>query len=614
MRFWCLLLGVVFFTAGPAPSLLWAQDGASLYRAHCVICHEAEAESQAPARAILGQMDPEQILAALERGAMRAQGAERSRAERRALAEFLSGKPVGNDSGAQMPQSAFCDRQADSLANVPAGPAWNGWGVTITNSRFQPSDAAGLTAQQLPQLKMKWAFGFPGASSASAQPVVWGGRVFVGSWEGDVYSLDAKTGCIHWTIQVEAGVRSAITIGKPKDRDALMAYFGDLAANVYAVEAATGKQLWKVEVDDYPFARITGSPTLHDGRLYVPVSSREESQVRDPRYPCCRFRGSLVALDAATGKQLWKTYTIPEPRPSGTSRTGLEIWGPSGASIWVAPTLDVERKAIYVGTSNNYSPPSTSTSDAVIAFDMESGEIRWVHQLVEEDIWNGSCRSNPDPATCPEEDAPDADIASSPILVQSKAGRDLLIVAAKNAVVYALDPDQRGKLIWQRSVGRGGTSGGVMWGPATDQETLYVAVSDAIRMPGGGVDPDRGGGLLSLDVGTGEIRWNTPHPSCGERKPCSPAQAAAVSAIPGVVFSGSEDGRLRAYAARDGKILWEYDTVREYTTVNGVKAKGGSIDNGGVAVAGGMLYTNSGYSHHGGIIPGNVFLAFSIEE
>ena len=609
--FW---LGFICFCVGAASAPLWAQDGAVLYKAHCAICHEAGAELRAPSREVLRQISPEQILVALERGAMSVQGAERSRAERRALAEFLSEKRFGSEPVNPIPKSAFCESSGNSFRDSPAGPAWNGWGVTITNTRFQPGEAAGISPDDVPRLQLKWAFGFPGASSASAQPVVWGGRVYVGSWEGDVYSLDAKTGCTHWMIETEAGVRGAISIGKaPGGGQA--AYFGDLAANVYAVDAPTGKVLWKVKVEEYPFARVSGSPTLYGGRLYVPVSSREESQVADHKYPCCRFRGSVVALDAASGKRLWKTYTIrQEPRPTQKNRAGTQLWGPAGVAIWNAPTLDPKRNALYVGSGNDYSTPATSASDSILAFDLKSGKIRWVRQMTQNDIWNGNCRRpDRDPAMCPDADSPDFDFAASPILVDRKGGRPMLIVGNKSGIVFALDPDREGKTIWQQRVGKGGTQGGILWGPAVDDENVYAAISDFDRLGPGGANPNSGGGMAAVELRSGQTLWSTPAPGCGDRKPCSPAQAAAITAIPGAVFSGSVDGHLRAYSTRDGTIIWDYDTVREYTTVNGVKAKGGSINNGGPAVAGGMLFTNSGYSHHSGIIPGNVLLAFAVE-
>ena len=614
MKHGMLWIGFIGLGAASAPAL-WAQDAAALYRGYCAVCHEAQDQSQAPSREVLKQMSPEQILATLERGAMRSQGSELSRAGRRAVAEYLSGKTFGSEPTSPIPQSAFCSTPAGPPQNSREGPAWNGWGVTVTNTRFQPAAAAGLSAADVLRLKLKWAFGFAGASSASAQPVVWGGRVYVGSWEGEVYSLDARTGCLHWMLETEAGVRSAVSIGKMRS-GRFAAYFGDLAANVYAVDAARGKQLWKAKADDYPLARITGSPTLHDGRLFVPVASREESRVGNPKYECCRFRGSLVALDAESGKQIWKTFTVEqEARPTQKNRAGTQIWGPAGAPIWDAPTLDLKRNAVYAGTGNNYSAPPTEASDSIIAFDMKTGKIRWVRQITPRDVWNGSCQGkDSDQATCPDADAPDFDIGSSPILVNLKDGNHLLITGQKSGVIFALDPDQKGKAVWEQRVGKGGTLGGILWGPAADGERLYAAISDATRLSGSrDFDPNIGGGMAALELGSGKVLWKTKSPGCGSRKPCSPAQTAAVTVIPGVVFSGSIDGHLRAYSTQDGKTLWDYDSVQEYPTVNGVKAKGGSIDNGGSAVVDGMLFVNSGYSHHAGVIPGNVLLAFAPE-
>jgi polyvinyl alcohol dehydrogenase (cytochrome) len=592
----------VLVAAAPAR----AQDGAVLFKEYCATCHEA-ADSRAPTRDVLGQMRPEQILQALEKGAMKTQAAERSRAQRRALAEYLSGKRLDSASTTALPKSAFC--AAHPFSNVLSGPAWNGWGMTITNTRFQPGDAAGITADQVPRLKVQWAFGFPGASSGGTQPVVVGGRVYVGTAEGELYALDAKTGCLYWTFESEAGIRSAITIGKRPD-GVLLAYFGDQAANVYAVVAESGKLAWKVKVDDYSRAAITAASQLYGGRLYVPVSSREESQVGDPRYPCCGFRGSIVALDAVSGKQIWKTYAIAQqPLPTEKNRAGTQLSGPSGAAIWNTPTLDIKRNALYVGTGNNYSPPATEASDAIVAFDMDTGKIRWVHQVTENDIWNASCR-RPDrePAVCPDADAPDVDFAASPSLVDLKDGRQLIVAGNKSGVIFALDPDAQGKTVWQQGTGKGSSGGGILWGPALDAENVYAANGYFDRE-----HPDASGGMSAVELSTGRVLWTVPGASCAERQPCKPSQAAAVTAIPGVAFSGTMDGRLRAFSTRDGKVIWEYDTAREFTTVNGVKANGGSMSNAGPAVVGGMLFVNSGYSHHGAIIPGNVLLAFSPE-
>lgn len=325
----CLSVGVA---VGPVYA---QQDGAYLFKTYCSICHEAAngEEARGPERDVMRQLTPEHILEVLEKGVMKAQAAERSRAQRHILAEYLSGKAFVSVPVDLVPQSAFCRSGTASFSNTPAGPAWNGWGGTMTNTRFQPADSAGLSADEVPRLKLKWVFGYPGAASGGTQPVVVGGRLYVGTAEGDVFALDAETGCVHWMFQTDAGVRSAISIGKAGGGK-LLAYFGDQSANVYGVDAETGKLLWKKRIDDHPRAVITGAPTLYAGRLYVPVSSREESQVRDPRYPCCQFRGSMVALDASNGDVLWKTYTIPdEAQPIGKNSTGTQLWGPSGAPI-----------------------------------------------------------------------------------------------------------------------------------------------------------------------------------------------------------------------------------------------------------------------------------------
>ena len=609
MRLRLKVTSLCFSLLSFSSSAVYAQDGAVLFKTYCATCHEVAANSPAPSPDVLRQMRPEQILEALEKGAMKAQAAERSRAQRRALAEYLSGKQFGGEPLNPIPESAHCDSAVGSIRDSLSGSAWNGWGATITNTRFQPASAAGMTVDDVPRLKLKWAFGFPGASSGGTQPVVVGGRVYVGDAEGDLFALDAQTGCIHWTIEVDAGIRSAITIGK-RGAGGLAAYFGDQSANVYAVEAESGKTLWKVKVDDYSRAAITGAPQLYAGRLYVPISSREESQAGDPTYPCCRFRGSVAALDAATGKRIWKTYTIPEEAiPTQKNRAGTQLWGPSGAAVWNAPVIDVKRNLLYIGTGNNYSPPAIGASDSIVALDMKSGKIKWVRQETENDIWNGSCR-RPDrePAVCPEADAPDFDFGSSPALVELKSGRQMLIAGNKSGMIWALDPDQRGKLIWEQQAGKGSSGGGVLWGLAVDGENVYV--------PNGFFDQasaDASGGMAALQLSDGHAIWNTPNPPCGERKPCKPSHPAAITAIPGVVFSGTMDGQLLAYSAQTGKIIWEFNSVRDYSSVNGVKANGGSLSNAGPSVVGGMLFTNSGYSHHGGVIPGNVLLAFSVE-
>jgi polyvinyl alcohol dehydrogenase (cytochrome) len=466
-------------------------------------------------------------------------------------------------------------------------------------------------ADQIPHLKLKWAFGIRGGFTSYAQPTVAGGRVFVGGPLGGVYSLDASTGCTYWNFQADAGVRTAISIG-PGDR----AYFGDLRANIYSVNAKTGRPVWQTRLSLHPYARVTGSPVLYKGKLYVPVSSREEWMAADPHYACCTFRGFLAALDARTGKLLWKTYTIAESaRPTKKNKVGTQLFGPSGAGLWSTPTIDSERGVLYIGAGNNYSDPATPLSDAILAINLNSGKIVWSRQITPNDTYNVSCYRS-DPVNCPAKQGPDSDFGSSPILRKLPNGSSVLVVAQKSGIVFGLDPDDKGAIIWQTRIGRGGPLGGIEWGPAASADTAFAALSDfAFAQGPQGLmpDPKVGGGIFALRLSDGQLLWKTLPPSSGCTAPaCSPAQSAAVSGMPGVVFSGADDGHLRAYATKDGKILWDFDAAREFKTVNGLAARGGAIDGGGPAIAGGMVFVDSGYGSIYGL-SGNVLLAFAPE-
>ena len=397
------------------------------------------------------------------------------------------------------------------------------------------------------RLRLKWAFGFAGALSANAQPSVVGGRVFVGGGDRKVHALDARTGCIRWAFETDAVVRTAVSVGPRRGGHGFAVYFGDVAAHAYALDAATGALLWKVKVESHPAARITGAPALHDGVLYVPVSSIEEVFATRPNYACCSFAGSVVALDAETGAQIWKAYTIAdEPRPVWQNDDGKHLLGPAGAAIWSAPTLDPARGALYVATGNAYSRPAADTSDAVIALDMKTGRRLWHRQATPEDAYNVGCFTGSlnCPLSATGEHGPDHDFGQSPILTTladgTAEGRRLLVIAQKSGVVHALDPDRDGQIVWQTRVGKGSPLGGSQWGSAVDQDKVYVAISD-VRFRGGvrQLDPGAGGGLFGIDLATGRVAWSVPPAPCGARPRCSPALSAAVTAIPGVVFSAA---------------------------------------------------------------------------
>jgi polyvinyl alcohol dehydrogenase (cytochrome) len=608
MRFHLLAL-LTAATAALSPAA--DPDGASLYRERCALCHEASTQTRAPSPASLKMMSAENVVRALETGLMKEQGASLTAAQKRLIATFLT----AGSTPAPTPAPACPSNPPIALA----GPQWNGWGISLENSRFQPAASAGLTADQIPRLKLKWSFAFPNAIIANGQPTVAGGRLFVASSNRNIYSLDARTGCQYWSFETDAPVRTAITIvsvsagGKPR------AFFGDRRGSVYSLDAATGELLWKVRAAEHPRAGITGAPVFHDGRVYVPVITGEEGAANDPKYQCCTGSGAVVALDASDGRKLWQANTIREDyKIVGTNAAGTPILGPSGASIWSAPTLDPEAKAIYVATGDNFTHPDSKTSDAILALDQRTGELLWTRQLLAGDVFSTACVTSTKQG-CPENPGPDFDFGSSPILVKLPDGKRLLIAGQKSGVVHALDPDRKGAIVWQTRLGHGGILGGIQWGSASDGKLVFVALSDVgfseFNLERGGkriLDPKAGGGLFALDAATGKKVWSAPPIlTCGDRPNCSPAQSAAVSAIPGAVFSGALDGHLRAYSTKDGKVLWDFDTAHEFSAVNG-PGKGGSIDGPGPVIVNGMVFANSGYGTFGAM-PGNMLLAFSLD-
>ncbi len=561
-------------------------------------------------------MSSEAILRALEGGVMREQAKDLSAHDRQAVAVYLSGG-IHKEVESAIPASARCT--VDSSASRAGGTGWNGFGASLTNSRFQNSDAAGLTRADVPKLQLRWAFGLGDVTNARGQPVIAAGRLFATSGVGKLYALNPKSGCLYWDFTAEAPIRSGVVVSETSSP---AVFFGDGKANMYALDAASGRLLWKMHVDNHPAAVITDAPNYYQGTVYVGVSSVEEFVGADPGYECCKFRGSIVALDVASGKTLWQTYTIAEPaKPTSKANSGTQRWGPSGAAVWSTPTIDVRRNAIYVATGDNYSDPATKTSDAVLALDRTTGSILWSQQMTANDAFTVDC-VRPDKTNCPDSNGPDFDFGQPAILASLQDEKQVLVIGQKSGMAHALDPDQKGRVLWQTRVGKGGSLGGLQWGSAVDQRNMYVAVSDITfravpdpEHPGRqtfGLDPEKGGGVFALDLATGKKVWTALPASCGDRKNCSPAQPSAVSAMPGAVFAGSMDGHLRAYAADTGNVVWDFDTAREYDAVNGQKARGGAIDGGGAAIAGGMVYVYSGYGQWSGL-PGNVLLAFGVE-
>jgi polyvinyl alcohol dehydrogenase (cytochrome) len=585
-------------------------EGAVIFQKKCAFCH-ASGRENVPTRDQLALRPQFAIVAALDSGKMRIQGDALSPAERRAVAAFLS---KIDTKLTDLSENNKCQSQPTLSATKLEG--WNGWGIDPQNTRYQINTTIGIGS--VSHLKLKWAFGLQNVDTVYAQPTIVDGRLFFGSADGHVYSLDAETGCTLWAIKTQEFVRAAISVARVNSR--VLAFFGDVGANVYGIDGRTGEQVWKVKVDDHPLARITGALTFYQNRLYVPVGSTEPAAAFDPNYACCTFRGSIVALDAASGKLLWKTYVVPEEPKLRGDVQGVGKYGPSGSPIWSAPTIDPKRHLVYAGTGDAYSDGDVPNSDSIVAMDLETGKIRWAQQFTMHDsnsqgcIPGGpiECTPGKNPAkTIKIEDAPlDVDFGSSTVLRDLGNGKRILLAPQKSGLLWALDPDENGKLLWWARVGKGGPMGGILWGIGTDSTYAYVANGDSMLERTG---KGKAGGLYAIRMRDGKVVWRveSPKASCPEEPGCTSAQNQAVTVVPGLVFSGAMDGHMRAYSAEDGKIVWDFDSNVPFETVNGIAAHGGSLGSSGAVIFGDRMFVGSGYGALGGV-PGNVLLAFQI--
>ena len=584
-----------------APERRGTELGFAVFQQHCVSCHGNKAFERAPSPATLRSMSPERIYAALTSGIMKSVGDTLTEADRRRVAESLAGQFLGSAKAGDV--SAMQNRCSDNPPLHGMGHQdWNGWGNGSANNRFQSAAAAGLTAASVPNLKLKWAFGFPGGTSAFGQPTVVAGRVFVGSDIGYVYSLDAATGCVYWSYRAQAGVRNAMTVGPISSggKTRLAVYFGDLKANAYAIDAHSGAGIWKTHVEPHFATRVTAAPALYKGRLFVPISAWEGFQARVLDYPCCTAVGSVSALDANTGKRLWKTYTIAQrPQPTHKNSQGVQQWAPAGVPVWNTPTIDPVHHALYIGTGDASTYPAPETTDSILALDLRTGKRLWSHQIYAGDSFIVGCAGAGKTENCPPQLGPDWDVPMSPMLTRLGDGRSLVVFSMKPGDLLALDVDKKGAVAWRDDHAKSGSSParfrGPIWGGALDEHYAYVGCAT------------NGIGAVSLE--DGQQKWCAPldtgtNPKVG--------YSAAVTAFPGVLLAGGSDGSLWALSTDDGHTLWKYQTAMSFPTVNGVPAHGGSIVSAGATVAAGMVFVGSGY----GVVaesPGNVLLAFGVQ-
>ena len=587
-----------------------ASLGAEVYQDNCSQCHEGGV-AKAPHKMFLQMMAPDAIHASMVDGIMQAQASALDDDQKVAVAEYLAGVSLADYVAPSLP--AMCEGP-DAEFDFARPPASTGWGVTLDSNRFVSDEAAGLDRNDIENLKLQWAFAFPNALRARSEAGIAGGSLFIGSQDGTVYALNQKTGCIRWTFRATAEVRTAIVVSSWEAGDESAQprlYFGDLLARAYAVDALTGELIWSMKTDDHPNATMTGSPTLAGDRLIVPVSSLEVTSAADPSYPCCSFRGAVMALDTDDGSVLWKTYSIDEP-PAKVAETekGTAVLAPSGAPVWNSPSVDIENGRVYFGTGTNYSSPPDGNSDAVMALDLATGEKQWVFQATENDAWNVACMMPDARYNCPKEDGPDFDFGAGTMIVQTDDG-PRVVAGQKSGEAFGIDPET-GEVIWRNRLGRGGIQAGIHFGMAAMNGVVYVPISDFDD--GQEHELPARPGMFALDARNGEILWNTPHENlCGDLNDCDPGISAPATVTSAAVFAGAMDGRLRAYDPDTGEVIWSYNTQREYEALGENPGLGGSVGgSSGPVIRDGMVYMTSGYGIYFHM-PGNVLLAFAPE-
>lgn len=610
--FLILLTPVVVFAQ--EPSDLSQTLGKEVFSTRCVHCHESgviEPNSQGIAR-----LTEDEIYRTLWAGIMREAANGLTDAERRAVAQYVSNlnpdKPLVELSN----YCAFAPGEGDRSLT-----GWNRWSPDIANTRNIGS--TDFTLDQARNTRLKWAFVVPDTgttTNAGNQATVVDGVLYLGSRNTQVYALDAATGCIHWVFDAVAGVRSAVTV------EGEFAYFGDYESNVYAIDRRDGSLKWFTQADDQPSGRINGNVVLHDGQVFAPISSNQSFvNGLDPALPCCTFRGTVSAVDQTTGVLRWRARTFDDPlRQLASTPDGVPQYGPAGASTFSVPTIDAARNVLYVGTGEQHSGPWVGAADSVVAFDLATGEKRWRRSFAPDrwggvDIWNGGCvgvLGDPE-LNCPDgnvDQEGDRDIAAPLVLVTRTDGRDLLLAGSKDGVLYALDPDEEGRVIWQTRVGQiirvqGPSFGGVEHGLAADATHAYVPVSDVDVM-----EHTSAGALNAVNLMTGEIewRWETSADACdGRHERCHTSVSAPPTVTDTMIIEGVNDGVLRIFDKATGEVIWRFDTTPEITGVNGLTWYGGSITRGGAAVVANMIYQTSGYGQGLGM-PGHVLYAFEV--
>jgi polyvinyl alcohol dehydrogenase (cytochrome) len=623
----CILLTMRVAVAGPEIG----PNAAALYKTHCATCHEVP-ETKAPSIDALRKLPLGKITQALEIGIMQPMAAMLKPDERLAISKWLAAEEDLKRN--QWLQTYSCP------ANTPATlTGEENWGMG-THNRRNPTGVA-INHTNLDQLELKWSVALPAVNAMRSLPAATSDTIYLGGADARLLALDRKTACVRWFLNVDSAIRNSLTIERTPDGINTV-FFADELGSVYAVDATTGALRWKVSVKVHPTSIVSGSIAYsaeNGGTVLVPISLYEVMVAANPKHECCRARGGLTALNAGTGEKRWHFATVPPAEKTYLSPAGTQMWGPSGVAVWNRPTVDAARGLVYFGTGENASSPATELSDSVVALDLKTGEKRWHFQALPGDAWNLAC--NFKAPSCPKENGPDFDIGASVILVKDGRGKgkDVLLAGQKSGEVFALDPDNKGALLWRHHFSPTATSfnanAGIHHGMASDGKTLYVPIADSENPPAGHKPSPS---VHAISVADGKVKWShrfergctfdpadkpgvsladklgaggtrSPWPACSFYF----APSAPPTVANGLVYVPMLDGKLNIFNAADGKLLRVIETNRAYEGSNGVAGHGGAIDVAGVLPSTGQLLIPSGYAPFGQM-PGNVLLVYELKK
>jgi polyvinyl alcohol dehydrogenase (cytochrome) len=499
--------------------------GLAVYQQWCASCHDSGQQSGAPSLAAIRQLNRATVKYALELGYMKIQAKDVPKEE---LAQLIDWLPTSEGNNDGWISAARCPVKTREVRLDGAPRISTTFGVTNKANRAQTAEETGLTREQMKDLDVAWVVAFPQTPTMRSQPVIVGDTIFIAATDsGRLYALDTNSGCVKWHYVSEMTLRSSLSFAEATEKSPAAIIMGDAAGFVHAVDAKTGRKLWVSNARLNEYNRITGAPVVHDGKVITPVSAIEVNYAGQDDYECCKGQGAVIAFDLATGEKLWTGTTMDPAQPTRLGRTGTQQWGPSGAIIWSTPVIDAERNVAYAGTGENVSWPATDTSDAIIAYDLDTGAKKWVFQATKADIWNYACGRRGANCDWPGEyHSPDHDFGATAMLIERKDGTELVVAGQKSGVVWALDPDN-GSLVWSNKVGRGSANGGAHWGLAFDGTRIFAPMNDPNRPGAPGENPNFGPGIHALNAMTGEIEWSyKPNQrDCGAEMPIAKAYA-----------------------------------------------------------------------------------------